>query len=343
VGREGSQGSLLSSWERVRLVLTGRRPDRLPVDFMGTGCGLGEEAYRRLLIYLETAGTAPAPTRPSDEPQSARKVAEGSCVTVYDPAVLEHFNVDFRRVGLRGTRAGGLAEETRAVRRLTGRAVVARAPGPGPLGWCVERHGLERFLVELRRRERDASALVSEAAADIERQYRLLLRAVGPFVDLVELADDYAFAGGPLISPDVFGRVFRPVLARLVAVIRETAPAARILFHSCGSVVSLLDDLAAAGVDVVSPLDPTGRGMEPESILRAAAPLRTARGARLVLHGGLDPRVLTGSPRDVRREVGRLTAIFGERGGYILAPAGDLLEDVPPANLEALFGAAMER
>jgi len=324
---------------RVKVVLSGGCPDRPPVDFMGTGCGLGEVAHRRLVEHVGLGRPAGAPS----EPQSLERVTEGSSVTVYDPAVLERFGVDFRRVGLRfggALPAAGLAEEARGVRDLTGRAVVARTPGPGPLGWCLEKEGFERFLVELRRRERDAAALVGRAVEELESRYRLLLGAVGPLVDLVELADDYAFAGGPLISPEVFDRVFRPALGRLVRVIRALAPGARILFHSCGSIVSLLDGLAAAGVDVVSPLDPTGRGMEPKRLKRAAARLRTPRGGRLVLHGGLDPRVLTGSPRDVRREVKRLATVLGEGGGYILAPAGDILEDVPPENIQALFEAA---
>jgi len=276
-----------------------------------------------------------------DEPQRVAILKDTVCPTIYDPAILEWFDVDFRRIG-NGTGGGPTLEEVMAVRRLTGRAVVARAPCGGPFGRCIGKYGFETFFTELRRNERDAAAAVHAAAAEVARAYRRMLAEVGPAVDLVEVADDYAFTGGPLVSPEVFGRVVGPALATVIRTIHEAAPGARVLFHSCGSILPLLPALLDAGIDVLSPLDPTGRHMDPETVAERAGRLRTARGERLVLHGGLDPRLLTGSVGDIRREVRRYVSVLGRAGGYILAPSTDILEDVPATGLAALFEIAAE-
>lgn len=348
-------GRPVTSRERVLLTLGGGRPDRVPVDFMGTGCGLGLEAHRRFLAWTRGAGPAvppgspgaavppgaAGPTGPAAEPQ-AETVTGPPCPTVYDPSLLERFGVDFRRVGPAPGEPRDLAAEAEAVRATTGRAVVARAPCSGPFGWCVERVGLEAFLTTLRRREVEAMALVGQATEAILAGYRSLLGEVGPFVDLVEVADDYAYARGALFAPATFEAVFQPALGLIIETIHELAPRARVLFHSCGALTDLLPGLIAAGVDVLSPLDPTARGMTPEILRDTAARLRTSRGQKLVLHGGLNPAVLTGSEGDIRREVRRLVDTLGAEGGYILAPASDILEDVPPRQLEAFFRIATE-
>jgi uroporphyrinogen decarboxylase len=72
--------------------------------------------------------------------------------------------------------------------------------------------------------------------------------------------------------------------------------------------------------------------------------LKKRFGARVAFHGGVDEqRVLPfGSEEKVREEVrGRITA-FGPGGGYVLAPAHNLQDDVPPRNVEAMFAAALE-
>ncbi len=293
---------------------------------MGTGCGFGVEAYRRFQAY-------------AGEPDYRGLVVSGQpCPTVYDPDLVGRFGLDFRRVGLPELSGGGAA----ALSAETEQAIVARAPSSGPFGLCVESVGLEAFLSMLHDREEDAAALVAESTEALLGVYRLLLDGAGPFVHLVEVADDYAYAGGPFLAPATFAHIFQPALALIVETIRGLAPGAAILFHSCGAVLDLLPGLLEAGIDVLSPLDPTGRGMTPEVLLDTARRVRTASGGRLVLHGGFDPRTLTGTEDDIRREVRRLVTTLGADGSYILAPAGDVLEDVPPRNLEAFFRIAAE-
>lgn len=85
--------SELSHRERVYLTLEHQEPDRVPVDFLGHSSLLLDEAYFRLKEYLGIQGDI--------EP-----FREGSTANYYDERILEHFDIDFRRLFLPVTPAG---------------------------------------------------------------------------------------------------------------------------------------------------------------------------------------------------------------------------------------------
>ena len=69
--------------------------------------------------------------------------------------------------------------------------------------------------------------------------------------------------------------------------------------------------------------------------------LKNTYGNDLVFFGGIDIQELlpTGSPEEIRKEVLRLSGIYGRDGGYIIAPAHNIQDDTPVENIEALFDA----
>ena len=84
------------------------------------------------------------------------------------------------------------------------------------------------------------------------------------------------------------------------------------------------------GLDVLDPIQPRAVGMEPEGLKRDF-------GKQLVFHGGIDIQhtLPFGTPDEVRAEVQRYIQILGPGGGYIVAPAHNVQNDVPAANLVA--------
>jgi uroporphyrinogen decarboxylase len=85
------------------------------------------------------------------------------------------------------------------------------------------------------------------------------------------------------------------------------------------------------GLDILDPIQPRARGMEPER-------LKCDYGNQLVFHGGIDIQHILpfGTPGEVMEEVRYYIKTLGPGGGYIVAPAHNVQSDVPPENLVAI-------
>jgi uroporphyrinogen decarboxylase len=90
-------------------------------------------------------------------------------------------------------------------------------------------------------------------------------------------------------------------------------------------------------VQILNPIQPKAFEMEPER-------LKAEFGGRLTFYGGVDTQYIlpNGTPAEVCAEVRRLVRILGRNGGYILSPAHVFQEDVPAANILALYQAGRE-
>jgi uroporphyrinogen decarboxylase len=157
------------------------------------------------------------------------------------------------------------------------------------------------------------------------------LHAVGENVDILYLADDYGIQTGPLLSPELFRKIFKPRMARLIQFLRNNSPA-KIAFHSCGSVYALIPDFIDVGVQVLNPVQVAAADMD-------TARLRREVGKHLVFWGAIDTqRVLPqGTPVEVRAEVARRVKDLSP--GYIPTSVHNIQAEVPPENIVAMFEA----
>ena len=157
----------------------------------------------------------------------------------------------------------------------------------------------------------------------IEPYYSLL----GPYIDLTTSGDDFGMQTGPLLSPRMFDRFIAPYFKERI---QRTKSLAHCYYwhHSCGSVFSLLDQIIACGVDILNPIQTSAALMEP-------AALKSHFGDRLVFWGGVDVQQFlpNASLEEIRRQVDYLQQTLGESGGYIMAPAHNMQDDIPPENI----------
>lgn len=158
--------------------------------------------------------------------------------------------------------------------------------------------------------------------------------AIGPYIHLTTSGDDFGMQSGPIISPEIFQELIFPYFAERIAHTKKYTEAVY-LHHTCGSVVQLIPSFIDMGVDVLNPIQPQAAGMEPEV-------LKEQFGDRLCFHGGVDTQELLRSkgPSEVKAVVRQLVETLGVKGGYILAPAHNIQEDVPPENIVAMYEAA---
>ena len=107
------------------------------------------------------------------------------------------------------------------------------------------------------------------------------------------------------------------------------------MLHCCGGVRELLPDLIDAGLDAINPVQITCRGMD-------AAGLKRDFGDRLTFWGGgCDTRDILpkGTPAQVRDHVRQQVEIWRPGGGFVFQQVHNILADVPPANIVAMFDA----
>ena len=133
----------------------------------------------------------------------------------------------------------------------------------------------------------------------------------------------------------MFRTFIKPRLARLVDMTHSHGAA--FLFHSCGAIRPLIDDLIEIGVDILDPLQAAADGMDPQG-------LKDAYGRRVCLHGGICTQHLLphGTPDEVRAEVRRRIDILGAGGGYILAPCHNIQSVGPAENVVAMYDTGYE-
>jgi uroporphyrinogen decarboxylase len=192
---------------------------------------------------------------------------------------------------------------------------------------------MEQFMVDLAADREFAEALLDRVAAIHIAMWDNFLGAVGEYVDIVGTADDLGGQSGLLISPEMYRQIIKPRHAALNAAIRARTRA-RILYHSCGAIMPLIEDLIEIGVDILNPIQPLPGLMDPEE-------LSTRYGDRLIFHGGLDVQrlLLEETPDQVRQHVKRYLETLGlER--YIMAPANSVQPGTPPENLAAAYETA---
>jgi uroporphyrinogen decarboxylase len=72
------------------------------------------------------------------------------------------------------------------------------------------------------------------------------------------------------------------------------------------------------------------------------ADLKSRYGDRIAFWGAVDVQDLmrTADPGTVTREVTRLVRALGDGGGYVLAPAHNIQDDVPAENVVAMVNSA---
>jgi uroporphyrinogen decarboxylase len=171
----------------------------------------------------------------------------------------------------------------------------------------------------------------------LDARHRAELRRVAAIADpaLIPIAltyDDIAFKNGTLFSPAWLRKYWVPRLAQLNAAWH--ARDVTCLFHSDGKLWGVLDDLVAAGIDGLNPLEVLA-GMSVGEARR--------RQPRLFLTGGIDVSQLLpfGTPDEVRAAC-RAAIAEADGRGYFLGSTTELHWDVPLENAVAMFETAWE-
>lgn len=230
-----------------------------------------------------------------------------------------------------------LAEGARRLRQQTDRAIIGLFGGNLlELGQFLYRN--DQFFMLLAGEPERAHRFLDRLLEIHLRNLDLFLSAVGEHIDIILFGDDLGMQSGPQVSPAMYREFFQPRERTMWQRVKQRAPHLKIQLHCCGGVRELLPGLIEAGLDALNPVQITCRGMEPAALKRDFGRQLTFWG------GGCDTRdvLIKGTPAQVREHVQRLVRLWKPGGGYVFQQVHNIMADVPPANVVAMYEAALE-
>lgn len=189
--------------------------------------------------------------------------------------------------------------------------------------------GIEKLIMETF----DDPAWVHELLEILfHRKANYIKSLAGANFDLLELGG--GDASSTVISPKIFRKFVAPYDVRLIELAHQANQ--RIVYHTCGGMMPILEDIADMNPDAMETFTPKGMGGD---VNLAEAKKRI--GDRVCMIGGFDQsRYFWGcTEAETRREVRDCFEAAGGNGGFILSPS-DHFFDADPKLLAAFLDEA---
>jgi len=192
--------------------------------------------------------------------------------------------------------------------------------------------GFEELIMDLLDENEISECLIDRIMSIREKQVKAYVNAG---VDVLMFGDDIGMQTGMMLSPNLWRTVFKPRMAKLIAVAKEIRSDIPIFYHSDGNIREVIPDLIEIGVTVLNPIQP--ECMDPAEIKRLY-------GDKLAFWGSISVQQTLpfGTPEEVKNEVKLRMETIGKDGGFLIGPSHMIEPEVPWDNLLAFFDAVEE-
>ncbi len=348
-----SQRGTMTSRERMLAVLTGQKPDRIPVFYRAT-----DEAHQKLMKYLNCNSDNELfdKLHIDKEIRVSPKYIGPKIERDMDVFGCRYRDIDYGSGSYRECVGHPLAEYE------TVEEIEANYTWPS-VDWFDysvipdqirgnEKHiitggGWEPFLIYKYLRGEE------QAFIDLLLNPDIVHYCMGKLLDyfynmsmrIFEMADgqvlisssseDLGAQNGLLYSPEHIRTYFLPLHKRMINLIHGAG--AYVMWHSDGAIRRILPDLIDAGIDILDPVQWRCEGMDREGLKRDF-------GSSLVFRGAVDNQYTLpfGTVEEVKQEVIDNINILGKNGGYILGPCHNIQAIGPEENIVAMYQTAYE-
>lgn len=154
---------------------------------------------------------------------------------------------------------------------------------------------------------------------------KLGLRLIEAGCTALYVANDMGMNGCTLISPAQLREFFFPSLRKQIATWK--AAGGKVLFHSCGNVDAVLEDLADMGIDALNNIQ-VFSGMNLQSV-------KARIGDRVTIVGNVDATgvMCSESQEDIAEAIRQVVKTAGGDGGLIIATDHSFHEGIPQKNV----------
>ncbi len=185
--------------------------------------------------------------------------------------------------------------------------------------------GMEKMLVDMMM-EAEYVVPLFEACAEFQTQIGLKLIDLG--VDAIWFGDDFGTQTSLIIPPEIFRSQLKPVYKRMVDRFKAAKPDIIPILHCDGAVADLLDDIRDIGFEVFNPVQPGVPGHLPQD-------MKNNFGDKFAFWGAIDQQDLlpNGSDEELEKDIIEKINILGKGGGYMIAPAHIIQNDVTPGRV----------
>jgi len=135
---------------------------------------------------------------------------------------------------------------------------------------------------------------------------------------------DVAYKNGMLFSPDIWRKIFKPHVKKLIELCHENN--LMVIYHGCGNATPIYNDFIDISLDAYNPLE-VKSGLD-------VVELKKTYGGKLAFVGNVDVRVLEkGNPDEIKKEVlYKLKA--AKDGGWIFQSDHSISSEVTPESYE---------
>lgn len=169
------------------------------------------------------------------------------------------------------------------------------------------------------------------------KSLKKLKQAVGNKIEAIFISGtDFGMQSGLMISKEDFKEFYKPLYSEVNKWIHENTTW-KTMYHSCGSIVELLDDFVEMGVDILNPVQCSANGMDPEY-------LKNKYGDQIVFWGGgVDTQNVLpfGTVEECRKMARERIKIFSKNGGYVFNTIHNIQCNTPIENVIAVYEEAL--
>ena len=197
--------------------------------------------------------------------------------------------------------------------------------------------GIDGFLTDIYTDESGVARFLDHLLDIYMPTLEKILDGVKDFVDTIEFGDDLGTQLGTWISPEKLNKLFIPRYRKMWRYVHENSDC-KVFLHSCGSVYDFLPMLIDAGLDILNPVQTNTVNMDQKK-------LKMEFGKDLTFWGGgcsTQDVLQRGTPEQVREDVRHRIEVFAPGGGFVFTQIHNILADIPPRNVIAMFEAAFE-
>lgn len=344
--------------ERWLALLEGRRPDRIPTDYMSTdefhgrfkrdlGCETDEAMFEQLHVDFPASINVALEPKREHEPSTDDTVdmwGIGRASVAYGTGAYNE--VVHNPLGQAQTISDVEAFDWPEADDFT--CTINASPSPTPHDTRIVRggvyepfllvcamRGLERAFEDLILNPPIIEAMLDHIFAFNYAINRRLFEAAGDKIDLFYLAEDLGGQHGPLMSLEMYRRFLLPHQVRMAELARQHD--VHVYYHTDGASRIFLPDLIdVVGIEVLNPIQWRCPGMECASLVRDF-------GDKVVFHGAMDNQQTLpfGTVDDVRAEVRDHIKAF-ENARWVCAPCHNIQANTPTQNVVAMYEAIHE-